>query len=143
MLREEWIMARSIPRVREGSLQEQSSEDTSTDAISIGTAAWHTWSEQHHAFTFETPRMTFTARKEQRPGGWYWYTYRRMRGKLHSFYLGKSEELILQRLNAAAEVFERAGEALIGRSPQLKQVSRDKAVQVQPTSIITFPTTSA
>src|SRR5713101_5344779 len=143
MLREEWSMARSIPKVRDGSLQQQSSNDTSTDTISTGTAAWYRWLEQHHSFTFETPRTTFTARKEQRPGGWYWYAYRRIRGKLHSFYLGKSEELNLQRLNSTAEVFERAGETLTGRTTQLQRVSRDEAVRVQPASILTFPTTSA
>ncbi len=136
-------MARSIPKVRDGSLQQQSSNDTSTDTISTGTAAWYRWLEQHHSFTFETPRTTFTARKEQRPGGWYWYAYRRIRGKLHSFYLGKSEELNLQRLNSTAEVFERAGETLTGRTTQLQRVSRDEAVRVQPASILTFPTTSA
>ena len=31
-------MARSIPKVREGSLQQQSAEDTPTDTIGIGTA---------------------------------------------------------------------------------------------------------
>jgi len=58
--------------------------------------------------------MTFTARKEQRPGGWYWYAYRRSQGKLHNVYLGKTEELTLERLNATAETLERAGEALEG-----------------------------
>jgi predicted ATPase/DNA-binding CsgD family transcriptional regulator len=136
-------MARSIPTVRAGSLQQQSAEDTSPDPISIGTAAWYSWLEQHHSFTFETPRTTFTARKEQRPGGWYWYAYRRSRGKLHSFYLGKSADLTLQRLHATAEALERAGEALVGATPRPLRVSRDQAVQVQPTSILTFPTTSA
>jgi hypothetical protein len=136
-------MARSIPKVREGSLLQHIAEDTSTDTISIGTAAWYRWLEQHHSFTFETLRTTFTARKEQRPGGRYWYAYRRMRGKLHSFYLGKTEELTLQRLNAAEEVFERAGEALEGGTDQpLRGSSGDAALQVHHASIIAFPTTS-
>ena len=49
-------MARSIPKVREGSLLQQSAEDTTTSTISIGTTAWYSWLEQHHAFTFKTPR---------------------------------------------------------------------------------------
>src|SRR5215467_13953531 len=102
-------MASSIPKVREGSLLQHIAEDTSTYTISIGTAAWYSWLEQHHSFTFETPRTTLTARKEQRPGGWYWYAYRRSRGKLHSAYLGKSEELTLERLNTTAKALERAG----------------------------------
>ncbi len=136
-------MARSIPKVREGSLQQHITKDISTNTISIGTDAWYTWLEQHHSFTFETPRMTFTARKEQRPGGWYWYAYRRIGGKLHSFYLGKSTDLTLERLNASADVFERAGEALVDTTPQPRRTSSDHAQKVQPASILTFPTTSA
>src|SRR4249919_814311 len=135
-------MARSIPKARDGSLHQRTAGGTSLDPIMIGTAAWYSWLEQHRSFCFEAGRMTFTARKEQRPGGWYWYAYRRMRGKLHSFYLGKSADLTLERLNATADVFERAGEAPADMNPQLQQVSRDQAVRVQPTPIITFPTTS-
>jgi hypothetical protein len=136
-------MARSIPTVREGFLHQESTEDTSTTTISIGTAAWYSWLEQHASFTYETPRITFTARKEQRPGGRYWYAYRRIRGKLHSFYLGKSAELTLQRLDEAEEVFERAGEALEGGTDQpLRVSSGDTALQVHQGSIIAFPTTS-
>ncbi len=134
-------MARSIPIFREGALQQQSKEGTSTDTISIGTAEWYSWLEQHHAFTYETPRMTFTARKEQRPGGWYWYAYRRRQGKLHSAYLGKSAELTLQRLNVTAEALEGAGEALVGGADRPLWMSGDTTVQVHQASIIAFPTT--
>ncbi len=87
--------------------------------------------------------MTFTARKEQRPGGWYWYAYRRSQGKLHNVYLGKTEELTLERLNTTAEALERAGEALTGGTHRSLQAFGDNAVQVQQASIIAFPTTLA
>ena len=80
-------MARSIPTVRDGSLHQHTAQEISLDPIRIGTAAWYSWLEQHRSFCFEAGRMTFTARKEQRPGGWYWYAYRRSQGKLHSRYL--------------------------------------------------------
>ena len=134
-------MARSIPKVREGSLQQQSKQGTSTDTISIGTAEWYTWLEEHHSFAFETPRMTFTARKEQRPGGWYWYAYRRRQGKLYSAYLGKSTELTLQRLNATAEALEGTGEDLAGGTDRPRWVSGDTALQGHQASFIAFPTT--
>ena len=136
-------MVRSIPKVREGSLQQQSAEDTSTDTISIGTAAWYSWLEQHSSFTFETPHTTFTARKEQRPGGWYWYAYRRKQGKLHTTYLGKSEELTLERLNAVAEALKRAGETRQGKTSPPLHASGGKVVQGKSASIIPLPTTSA
>jgi class 3 adenylate cyclase len=97
-------MAHSIPKARDGSLHQHTAEGTLLDPITIGTAEWYSWLEQHRSFCFEAGRMTFTARKEQRPGGWYWYAYRRSQGKLHSVYLGKSEELTLERLRAIATV---------------------------------------
>lgn len=75
-------------------------------AICPGSQAWYTWLEQHPAFLFETPLVHFTARKERRSGGWYWYAYRRHQGKLRTAYLGKSEELTLERLNAVAATLQ-------------------------------------
>ena len=136
-------MARSIPKVREGSLQEDSAEGTSTTTISIGTAAWYSWLEQHSSFTYETSHAAFTARKEQRPGGWYWYAYRRSQGKLHSRYLGKSEELTPQRLDETAAAFEQEGEAIEGKIPRRLPASRDKAVQAHRAPINPLPTRGA
>ena len=127
-------MARGIPKARDGSLQELTAEGTSLDPIRIGSAAWYRWLEQHRSFCFEAHRLTFTARKEQRPGGWYWYAYWRSQGKLHTAYLGKSEELTLERLNTTAEALE-------GGTQRPPPRIGDTAVQVQQASIIPFPTT--
>ena len=136
-------MAHSIPYARDGALHWPTTAGTALDSIPIETAAWYRWLEQHRAFSFETDDLTFTARKEQRPGGCYWYAYRRSQGKLHSRYLGKSEELTLQRLDATAAAFERAGEALAGEAPRRLHASRDKTVQAHRAPIIPLPTTSA
>lgn len=136
-------MARSIPKVREGSLQEENPEGGFATPISVGTAAWYRWLEQHSSFTFETPCTTFTARKEQRPGGWYWYAYRRSQGKLHSRYLGKSKELTLQRLNETTAALERAGEAGESTIPRRMRASREESAQAHRTPIIPLPTKSA
>src|SRR5947209_5551948 len=91
----QWTMAGSISRVRDGYLHQHTEEGSSAQAIMLGSAEWYAWLEQHRSFCFETPCTTFTARKEQRPGGWYWYAYRRKQGKLHTAYLGKTAELTL------------------------------------------------
>src|SRR5438445_12881800 len=103
-------MAHSIPKAHHGVLQEQATNGTAGETITSSTAAWYAWLEQHRSFCFETAQSTFTARKEKRPGGWYWYAYRRKQGKLHTAYLGKSEELTLERLNTVATALEQAGE---------------------------------
>jgi predicted ATPase/DNA-binding CsgD family transcriptional regulator len=136
-------MARSIPTVREGFLHQESTVDTSTTPLSIGTAVWYSWLDQHTSFTYETAHMTFTARKEQRPGGWYWYAYRRSQGKLHSRYLGKSAELTLQRLDETAAAFERGGEPVEDKTARPLRASQDQAVQAHRAPIIPLPTRGA
>jgi predicted ATPase/DNA-binding CsgD family transcriptional regulator len=135
-------MAHSIPKACDGALHQPTAEGITLDPIPIGTAAWYSWLEQYRSFSFEAGSLTFTARKEQRPGGWYWYAYRRSRGKLHSRYLGKSEELTLQQLTETAAAFERGGEASVGKTPRPLRVPADKAVRSHQASVITFPTTS-
>ena len=71
--------------------------------IAVGTAAWFAWLEGATAFGFTSPSGTFSAHKERRArGGWYWKAYRTANGRLHRAYLGKTEDLTLDRLNHVA-----------------------------------------
>src|SRR5258708_28807445 len=75
-------------------------------ALTVGTGAWFAWLETASTFAFVSKAGTFTARRERaghKRGGWYWKAYRKQQGKLSSSYLGKSEVLTLDRLNAAAQ----------------------------------------
>jgi len=72
-------------------------------AITVGTPAWFAWLEQATTFTFTSPAGRFTARKErQARGGGYWKAYRTAHGTLHRVYLGKAQDLTLDRLTHAA-----------------------------------------
>ena len=73
-------------------------------SIKVGSDAWYTWlaNEQNKSFSFRNDLGTFSARCERQHKGWYWYAYRRSEGKLHKVYLGRTEELTLERLKAAA-----------------------------------------
>jgi predicted ATPase/DNA-binding CsgD family transcriptional regulator len=71
----------------------------------VGTPAWYAWLSTARAFAFRSTFGTFTARKEQasnKRGGWYWRAYRKREGTLHRVYIGKAEEMTLDRLNAVA-----------------------------------------
>jgi LuxR family maltose regulon positive regulatory protein len=69
----------------------------------VGTPAWFTWLESATSFAFSSPAGRFTAHKEARArGGWYWKAYRTAHGTTQRFYLGKPEQLTLDRLNHAA-----------------------------------------
>ncbi len=70
--------------------------------ISLDSAEWYVWLDQVTSFRFVANVGVFTARKEQRPGGWYWYAYRRSNGKLRNLYLGCSTDLTYAHLLKAA-----------------------------------------
>src|SRR6266516_460648 len=75
------------------------------DRLPVGTPEWYAWLSRARSFAFRSALGTFTARKEQasnKRGGGYWRAYRKRDGKLHRVYLGKSEELTLERLNSVA-----------------------------------------
>src|SRR5215472_4435154 len=129
-----------LPKVRDGSLLQQKAEEISSDPITIGTAEWYTWLEHHCSFCFEAPMCSFTARKERRPAGWYWYGYRRVQGKLHRAYIGKSARLTLERLNEVAEILEKASDALQGPMHRPRRMPGSDALQVQQVSLIPLPT---
>ena len=132
-------MARSIPKVRDDALHAPTLEGSSTRVITLGSAEWYTWLEHSRSFRFETPHSAFTARQEQRPGGWYWYAYRRRHGKLHIAYLGKPEELTLERLHAVASVLEGAKDGSEETRPGSPQATGNVSVQANQTTRIPFP----
>src|SRR6185295_2382511 len=71
--------------------------------IRLDTPAWFAWLEHATTFAFTSPAGRFTARKErQARGGGYWKAYRTSHGTLHRVYLGKAQDLTLDRLNHAA-----------------------------------------
>ena len=83
-----------------------------TARFEVDTSDWHDWLETACTFTFRSSHGTFTARKERagnKRGGLYWRAYRKRDGKLRRVYLGKSEELTLQRLESAATVLAGQG----------------------------------
>jgi predicted ATPase/DNA-binding CsgD family transcriptional regulator len=80
------------------------------DRLSVGTPAWYAWLSTARTFAFRSAFGIFTARKERasnKRGGWYWRAYRKRAGTLHRAYLGKSEEMTLDRLNIVAMTLAR------------------------------------
>ncbi|HWQ47018.1 MAG TPA: hypothetical protein VN376_09130, partial [Longilinea sp.] len=80
------------------------------DTISVGSESWFTWLTDHDGFVYEGKSGHLTARSELRRGIRYWYGHRRREGKLAKTYLGKSDELTLERLEQASAI-------LAGKSP--------------------------
>jgi ATP/maltotriose-dependent transcriptional regulator MalT len=105
-------MTKLTPTVRGDALVDPRREQD--QSLEVGTPAWYAWLATTSTFAFHGDSGTFTARKERagnRRGGWYWKAYRTQHGVLSSRYLGKSEALTLERLNAVARTLGHASGA--------------------------------
>jgi LuxR family maltose regulon positive regulatory protein len=114
-----------MPVIQEGILVYR--EDGRDYRLAVATPAWYAWLDTARTFAFRSGAGTFTARKEQaghKRGGWYWRAYRKRGGKLHSAYLGTSEELTWERLTnvAAALAREVEDEHHLGELPLRSKV---------------------
>ena len=73
--------------------------------LRVGSSAWYGWLQTATRFRVRSPSGTFSIRREQaghKRGDWYWRAYRKRGGRLQRVYLGKTEELTLDRLQAVA-----------------------------------------
>ena len=76
-----------------------------TRSLTVGGAAWYTWLTDATRFHFTNAQGSYTARQERVRGPGrcaYWYAYRKRDGTLRKVYLGRSADLTLERLSAAA-----------------------------------------
>src|SRR5262249_17687006 len=97
---EEAGMAGTTPHVERDTLTVGS--PGAEQAVVVGPPAWFRWLETATAFTFACSDGTFSARRERassRRGGWYWRAYQRRGGVRRRAYLGKADELTLERLH--------------------------------------------
>lgn len=84
-------------------------QDGQSVQVIVGRPDWYSWLKTATTFTFRDADAVFTAHKERagnKRGELYWRAYRRRKGKLRRIYLGKSEELTLERLKAVAALLE-------------------------------------
>ncbi len=98
------------PIVKDGALQDQKK------FIPIGSDSWFEWLSTAKKFSFKHPNGGYVAQCEQRKQKSYWYAYKRRNGKLHKAYLGKKEELTLERL-------QEVGDLLAGTAAVNQQIS--------------------
>lgn len=80
--------------------------DAERAPISVGSVAWFTWLHEpsNRAFLFSTPEGRLYVRREQKRNSFYWYAVRKSRGKVRKVYVGKAEELTVERLDYASRL---------------------------------------
>ncbi len=128
-------MASTPPLIQGNVLSYQQSDQPAH--LLVNTPDWYAWLCSASTFRFQSEYGSFTARKERagsRRGGEYWKAYRKRQGKLYRAYLGKSEELTLERLTTAALALERAGAD--GGTHRAQRVVRSPALPVPLTPLI-------
>src|SRR6266550_3922071 len=92
-----------------------------THAVGLepGSEAWRAWLEQtgQKTFRFTTAAGSFSGRREAKAERTYWYAYRKSRGHLSKAYLGRSEDLTLERLAAVAAQLSGGGHQAAAAEP--------------------------
>jgi chromosome segregation ATPase len=90
----------AVPTVTQGTVETESGKVFEFDSFKTSV-----WLETLTSFRFEPTGASkpYTVRKESRPGGSYWYGYRKVAGKLHKKYIGKTPELNTRKLEEIAE----------------------------------------
>ena len=94
----------NLPIVAGGILEKENG--LTVDLIS---EEWQEWLHNSKSFRYvpNSDKPAFTARKEKsKQGDSYWYGYRKIQGKLHKRYIGKSEELTVEHLEEVADLLE-------------------------------------
>jgi hypothetical protein len=90
----------AIPSVVQGTVEAEDGK-----VFELDSPKGSTWVESVSSFRFEPTgaNKPYTVRKESGKGGDYWYGYRKVAGKLHKKYIGKSSELSTTKLEEIAE----------------------------------------
>ncbi len=104
-----FTMSHTTPRAGSGALH----LPEEPGSIALDSPAWFGLAdERHNSFHFTHPCGDFTARKERKQRGqWYWVAYRQVRGTLYKTYLGKSATLTHARLCGAADTLAHLADA--------------------------------
>ena len=113
-------MARSTPCVRDAALVVPLPAEGQR-TIAVGSPEWYCWLDERaqRSFAFESALGKFTARKERKQhGGWYWVAYRQVKGVLYKTYAGRSADLSLDRLfTVATSLSQRAQQFTLRQRP--------------------------
>jgi LuxR family maltose regulon positive regulatory protein len=111
-------MTRRIPQVADGVLRVL--DQSGGTEIEVASSSWVAWltDPTTRSFSFQSPSCRYTARKEHRSrGGEYWIAYRKQGGKLHKTYLGKAEDVTIERLEDVAAALAPYEDEAAARSP--------------------------
>jgi LuxR family maltose regulon positive regulatory protein len=120
-------MAHATPHINNGVLTYHDAMQEHT--LAVGSRRWWQWLAAESTTTFRLGHLLgdFTARRERKRDGSYWYAYRKRDGALQKAYLGKSTDLTLDRLQEAAAGFAQRSAAPTPAAPVTRMTSSEAA----------------
>jgi DNA-binding SARP family transcriptional activator len=91
-----------LPYVENGLFHYSNDRGFTRSQLRVGSPDWFSWLAEtsNQSFSVLTPRGTITIRRQAQSGKSYWYAYLRASGQLHKAYVGKGQDLDLQRIGA-------------------------------------------
>lgn len=101
------------------------------EPILVGNPDWFAWLELNSAFAFASAEGHFTARKEQsQRDDPYWKAYRKRGAKAYHTYLGRSQDLTLERLQLVAQALAPGDDSPLANE-NLRAAGNDLARTIQ------------
>ncbi|MEG4810319.1 hypothetical protein QUA82_21795 [Microcoleus sp. F8-D3] len=122
----------AIPSIVQGTVETDDGK-----VFELDSSKGSTWLESVNSFRFEPTEASkpYTVRKESGKGGDYWYGYRKVAGRLHKKYIGKTSELSTAKLEEIAEALNTPPEPRVTEvTGTRKRAVIDKVTQVTETS---------
>jgi predicted ATPase/DNA-binding CsgD family transcriptional regulator len=115
-----------LPQVSNNLLLRYDGAEDQFAPVVVGSDAWYMWLADSglQSFSFRNALGSFTARRERKRHGQYWYAYRKCAGRLRKAYLGKSEDLTLERLNIVAAMLAGCSNQSNGAHAHLDDLGR-------------------
>jgi LuxR family transcriptional regulator, maltose regulon positive regulatory protein len=94
---------------------------------------WRAWLAACSSFSFQGQSGRLTLRKEYRRRGkdHYWYAYHRIGGRLAKQYVGRTEDVTLERLEAAARALTASDLARIAPVPRAETFPAERGTEFQ------------
>jgi LuxR family transcriptional regulator, maltose regulon positive regulatory protein len=107
--------------------------------LRVGSPDWVAWLDaaETRSFAFRAAGGRLTARKDaRRRGGAYWVAYRKTNGALRNVYLGKSADVTLERLTAAAATLAAPPPSVAAPAADPAPLLRTKLYAARPTTAL-------
>ncbi|MDF5726617.1 MAG: hypothetical protein PUP92_00920 [Rhizonema sp. PD38] len=110
--------------------------EESGSSIQVDTPEFQDWLHNNDSFRVEALENSYRARKESYTGVPYWYAIKKVAGKLHKRFIGKTGEVTLVRLNQIAQLIRQPSAKSSATSATSNPTEEHSSPEPQKTEIV-------